>query len=245
MIIWLASYPRSGSTLLRTILHQTMGLGSYGDDLGVKEVGLTDAAKAEFGDIPLSTSWNKFYKKASDDSDIYLVKTHLPPRDDQPVVYIVRDGRQSTLSYWNYHKQFHQDHSTGLMDLILGHDYYGGWSEHYTNWFSSGNRKILLLRFEELVHATPEIIQKLADFIGHQGPVRDWANIFDQLHREHSGFFRVGSPEWHAPSEWTDFINTVFFLLHGQLMKDLAYIDPEYTEQACGISRLNFISLCS
>ena len=29
MILWLASYPRSGNTLLRTIVHQTMGIGCY------------------------------------------------------------------------------------------------------------------------------------------------------------------------------------------------------------------------
>src|SRR6185437_16369502 len=28
MIVWLASYPRSGNTLLRTVLYQTLGCGS-------------------------------------------------------------------------------------------------------------------------------------------------------------------------------------------------------------------------
>jgi len=232
MIIWLASYPRSGNTLIRTILKQTMGLNSYGDDLGVKEVGLTDATKEGFGDLPLGMPWDDFYKKASESSDLYLVKTHLPPRDNQPVIYVVRDGRQSTLSYWNYHKRFHEDHRTSLMDLIIGCDYYGGWSEHYCNWFSTTDRKVLLLHFEDLLHAPSVLIQTIAAFIGHQGSVRDWSNHFDQLHGEHPGFFRVGSSAWQAPVEWTEFIDSSFFFLHGELMRQLDYVDAEYVQRA-------------
>jgi len=31
MIIWLASYPRSGNTLLRTVIKSCMGIDSYSD----------------------------------------------------------------------------------------------------------------------------------------------------------------------------------------------------------------------
>jgi len=230
----LASYPRSGNTLIRTILKQTMGLDSYSDDLGVKELGITGATRAEFGDMPLGMSWDDFYSQAVDSPDLYLVKTHLPPRDNQPVIYIVRDGRQSIFSYWHYHQRFHQGYSTGLMNLIVGCDYYGDWSGHYSNWFAAEDRKILLLRFEDLLQASPELIQEIASFIGYQGCPADWLNIFDKLHEDHPSFFRAGSPDWQSPGEWSEFVNGGFFLLHGELMCQLGYVNSTYIDESTG-----------
>jgi len=229
MIVWLASFPRSGNTLLRTILKQTIGLGSYSDEL--VRVGLTEAAKDGFGHLPMTEPWESFYGRAMSSEKKYLVKTHLPPRDDQPTIYVVRDGRHSLASYREYHKQFLGEQSLSQLALVLGADYYGGWSEHYKNWISDG-RKTLLLRYEDLVNASPELVRSIAQFIGHDGPISEWSNPFDRLHKENPEFFRVGEISWQGATGWSELINGVFFLLHGDLMNMLGYADREGIEKA-------------
>ena len=65
MSVWLASYPRSGNTLLRTVLKQTMGLNSYSDEKIRPIVGLSVTAKEAFGHLPIEEPWDAFYVKAS------------------------------------------------------------------------------------------------------------------------------------------------------------------------------------
>ena len=229
MIVWLASYPRSGNTLLRTVLKQTMDLDSYSDE-GIKPVvGLTDKAKKEFGHIALPKPWDEFYREATESPKLHLVKTHLPPRDAQPAIYVVRDGRRSIVSYRSYHKEFFPDHDADLASLILGDDYYGGWSDHYERWFT-GERPRMLVRYEELVHASPDLVAKLAQFIGHTGRVEPWENPFEKLHEENPKFFRVGDSKWEGAPGWTPFVDSAFFLLHGGLMKSLGYATAQDIE---------------
>ncbi len=244
MIVWLASYPRSGNTLLRTILKQTMDRGSYSDEALSAALGLT-AAENDFGHLPMDEPWEQFYKKASASADIHLVKTHLPPRDSQPVVYVVRDGRQALVSYYNYHRRFFPEHTGGLMNLVLGDDYYGGWTEHHAQWIS-GTRPTMLVRYEDLVDATPVLLQEIAHFIGHAGPVAPWTNPFEKLHQENPGFFRQGEVGWKGAPGWTPLVDGAFFQIHGELMRELKYADETSRGnalQALGPELVEFVDL--
>ncbi|MFZ2540834.1 MAG: sulfotransferase domain-containing protein [Gallionella sp.] len=230
MIIWLASYPRSGNTLLRTTLKQTMNLGSYSDELPPPNLDFTEIVQEEFGHLPLIGPWEDFYEMATTSKKVYLIKTHLPPQDDQPVIYVVRDGRHSLVSYHQYHQKFFPEYHGGLIELILGSDYYGSWSEHHANW-TAGKRKVLLLRYEELVNASPELLKSIAQFIGHDVPIMKWTNPFDQLHKENPDFFRIGKIAWQGSQGWSELINEVFFTLHGDLMSTLGYATQESVEK--------------
>lgn len=232
MIIWLASYPRSGNTLLRTILRRTMQLESYSDEQVPSNIGFTEVALKEFGHLSLPYPWESFYEMAQASKRTHLIKTHLLPRDDQPVIYVVRDGRQSLVSYQHYHRRHFPDHPGGLLELVLGLDYYGGWSQHFTGW-TSGKRNVLLVRYEDLVNASPATIHTLAKFVRHEGTVLKWSNSFDQLHVENPNFFRIGKTEWHGAPGWSDFVNSVFFFLHGNLMGELGYEKQRVINDAC------------
>lgn len=244
MIVWLASYPRSGNTLLRTILKQTMDLGSYSDEL-MPALDFTEAATNEFGHLLMDEPWDAFYDRASASTAVFPVKTHLPPRDSQPVIYVLRDGRQSLVSYSNYHRKFFPEHPGGLMNLVLGDDYYGGWTEHHAQWFS-GTRRAMLVRYEELVGATPVLLRELAEFIGHQRPVSPWSNPFEKLHQENPGFFRQGDIRWEGAPGWTPLVDGAFFHVHGELMRELHYTDAsslEETRRAFGPELAQFVDL--
>ncbi|MEZ5586072.1 MAG: sulfotransferase domain-containing protein [Sedimenticolaceae bacterium] len=233
MIIWLASYPRSGNTLLRTMLKKTLNIDSYSDEPSPKSIGFSKDLEREFGHLDFEGSWDSFYAWATTSDSIVFVKTHLPPRDQQPVIYVVRDGRRSIVSYQKYHQSFFPEYSGGLWDLVLGVDYYGGWSEHYAAW-NAGARKRLLLRYEDLVGAPEDAVNKVVDFIGRADVPSKWINSFEQLNKKNPLFFRQGRIEWDNTPEWTKDLDGAFFHVHGDLMSDLGYVERSGVEAARG-----------
>jgi hypothetical protein len=224
MIVWLASYPRSGNTLLRTILKATMNQNSYFDEEVNSKVGWTAGEEGLFGHISRDVSFDDFYIKAKNSKELFLIKTHLPPKDQSPVIYIVRDGRSALWSYFQYHRNFIPDAPLSIIELILGLDFYGGWSEHYRTWMCS-DRKKLVLRYEELAgNLGREKLESIAKFLDYSGNLKAWVNPFIELKKGRPNFFRNGDADWVPPNDWTKRINEIFFFIHGKLMDELGYI---------------------
>lgn len=231
MIIWLASYPRSGNTLLRTVLYKTMGMESASDEAGEKKYfGLTEATLCSSGIIEISDSWEHFYQAATQSSEIFLVKTHRPPRDNQPAIYVVRDGRKACLSYSRFHQRFTPPPHPSLLDIVLGDDFYGGWSEHYSSWMGRDNT--YMVQYEYLVNVPEALLRELAGRVRYSGEITLWKNPFDQLHQENPDFFRKGVVGWQGAPDWTPWINAIFFYLHGDLMIELGYANSEAVAEA-------------
>lgn len=234
MIVWLASYPRSGNTLLRTVIKQTMDLGSFSDEVMQSNIGFTDCAKEGIGDLSFECSWDSFYHQASNSKDIFLVKTHLPPRDNQPVIYVVRDGRAAIESYAAYHKSFSPDPKfcPSILELMLGDDYYGDWTSHYRMWNSRTEGELLLVRFEELVNADRPLLERLRMFVGFEGEVKFFENPREKLHLENPNFFRSGQTDWKRSSLWTEELEALFIAVHGDLLFQLGYLGFSGREMA-------------
>lgn len=239
MIVWLASYPRSGNTLLRTVFKQTMSLGSYSDEIMMPSVGHTDLAKQSYGSLIYDGSWDSFYQRACSSKDTFLVKTHLPPHDNQPVIYVVRDGRAATESYASYHSNFMQDTQvpSSILELMLGDDYYGDWSTHYHMWNSRAQGSLLEVRFEELVSPDNYLLEKLRDFVGFNGEIKPFKNPMHKLHLENPNFFRSGHIDWHGGDQWTEKLKCFFITLHGDLLIQLGYINV--MERDVALSKLD------
>ncbi len=116
-MIWLASYPRSGNTFFRIVLHEVYG-------------------------IPSSTFHREDAYPVDDDYASYpVVKTHLLPHEivpqnpDIPAVYLVRDGRDAVVSMAHHRTDLvaaGSDYAENLTATILAADgsHFGGWSEH-------------------------------------------------------------------------------------------------------------------
>ena len=225
MITWLASYPRSGNTLLRTVLKKCMGYGSYDDqvDEELRKVNSASEVEEAFGHLSLPVDWVSFYKSQSGNQTKSFVKTHLPPRDDQPAIYIVRDGRRAILSYLHYYRKFFPRKDISLEALILGIDEYASWSEHINSWSPIENAKVLMLRYEDLINISREDLGKLAKFIQHQGSIAEWQNPFHVLQQRIPKFYRQGEVQWQGDQEWTESINSLFFYCHGEMMEKLGY----------------------
>jgi len=109
MIVWLASYPRSGNTFFRVLMKHLYGIKTYSiyNDSLFSEIGASEMIGHE--DLPASI------EELSRSSRLYLIKTHGLPTDDSPVIYLVRDGRDSIVSYARYIMSFGEKKSIGIV----------------------------------------------------------------------------------------------------------------------------------
>jgi hypothetical protein len=225
MIVWLASYPRSGNTLLRTVLKRCMDLDSYADEPIAVESPLR-SDNALIGHLELPAPWSEFYAKARRSPERILVKTHLPPRDDAPFIYVVRDGRSAVKSYVKYYEQYVPGHAVNLFRLIAGDDAYGDWTSHYEAWNGRPRANGLVVRFEELVDASDDLLRRLAAFLGQERPVVPWRNPLEELAQAEPGFFRGGGRHFEGRDDWPQLVDDCFHFFHGAQMARLGYSPP-------------------
>ena len=220
MIIWLTSYPRSGNTLLRTIFRQCFGLYSYSDEPVYRQSEFVRNPDL-IGHVELSKPWADFYREATEASEIFLIKTHYPPRDSQPFIYAVRDGRAAIQSYQKFHRDYN-DTVKSLLSLILGDDPYGDWSSHYRQWTDRGTAG-LVLRFDELIDISPESLEKIAEYVNFEGDFNKWLNPIEELKSFEPNFFNRGDAGFTPGPEWTEAVDYLFFKNHGPVMQQLGF----------------------
>lgn len=135
MIIWLASYPRSGNTFFRILLRHLYGLQTYtgflsGDDLSLVGAGdLTGHAKLppdlesalRLGDGGAAT----LFQEAE---QLYFIKSHLMAQETAlaglPTVLLVRDVRDVLVSYAWYLIKIQTEYARAqpLVELIRERD---------------------------------------------------------------------------------------------------------------------------
>src|SRR2546426_9088857 len=100
MITWIASYPRSGNSLLRLILKDVFGLrtkSKYNDNTSVPWY--EDMIEL-MGQDPLDLPWPDALPQLRESPDEHLVKTHDGPETNDKCIYVVRDPRATVVSYW-------------------------------------------------------------------------------------------------------------------------------------------------
>ena len=153
-VIWLASYPRSGNTFLRTILWHCFGLRSasvYRNDLGGRKALEDYVGHIEYGPD------GRIHFPAD---GLPLVKTHEYPQSPAPAIYIVRDGRAASISLWNFY-----DRSLSLEDTIHGRHRFGTWADHIRAWSPETRPNTLLLKYEDIVDDLPANLDRLGAFL--------------------------------------------------------------------------------
>lgn len=202
--IWLASWPRSGNTLLRIILYNCFGIQSsclYKNDLD-----------CEF------TSASSVY-----------VKTHDKPQDDRPAIYVVRDGREACVSYSHFMRD-----CPSLRYTIEGPSstWFGSWSEHLKAWNPMERPQTLLLPYEEMVADPGGAVAKIAGFLELE-PTGNELPTFEELHKQSPIMFRAGTNEtWKIEMTGSDL--DYFYELHGETMEKYGYASRQVKTSSGG-----------
>ena len=172
-ITWLASYPRSGNTYLRTILFNCFGIKTasiYPNDLGGNKT-----LENFVGHIEHNQNKTITFQKGS----IPIIKTHKLNQDENRSIYIIRDGRAASVSLWNFYGK-----KISIKDIILGNHRFGTWKDHLISWNPLKRPNTLLVRYEDILVNFEYVLSSIETFleknvISKKLPSRDIVATFD------------------------------------------------------------------
>lgn len=232
MIVWLASYPRSGNTLTRTLLHQVFGLLSHSQH-NDPIIGSAQQVSAIVGHLPFNGEWAETRCRLQADTGLHVVKTHAPPTEDASAIYVVRDGRAALVSHRLYLQRLHGQ-AYSLRQLSDATHPMLDWSGHLDRWNPLRRPGTLVLRYEDILDAPGRIIALLASFLG-RSPMRAWVNPFDTLNCLMPDFFRRASNAANI-AEWQQEDLAAFQARHGSWMRALGYDDAAPASFMSGIT---------
>lgn len=173
-LLFIASYPKSGTTWLQCIAHQLL---SHGD--------ITFSHISDYSPFYESNkTWNneefiQLYRRNHERLGLEVFNTHLkwemlPKGDNIKYIYIYRNGRDVVHSFYQ-HLSNQADSGTyeGSFDEFF-HDWitckipYGKWTKHIKDWINVAkdpNSNILLLSYEELKNNFLDSLQRISDHI--------------------------------------------------------------------------------
>jgi hypothetical protein len=213
-VTWLASYPRSGNTLLRTILKRCFGQASQSiyDDAELSDPELSSLV----GHETVGSDAQAFIARAAG-RNLY-VKTHeMPPADRHPAIYVVRDGRSAVVSHAHYVREILRRDIT-LAEVIEGKAGHS-WTQHVRAW--TPRPHTLVVRYEDLAAGDAATLKNISDFIG-KPQLQAFDISFEALHAISPAFFRSGSDSANI-LEMDGEAQHLFERLHGESLRALGY----------------------
>ena len=172
-ITWLASYPRSGNTYLRTILFNCFGIKTasiYPNDLGGNKI-----LENFVGHIEHNQNKTITFQKNS----IPIIKTHKLNQDENRSIYIIRDGRAASVSLWNFYGK-----KIPIKDIILGNHPFGTWKDHLISWNPLKRPNTLLIKYEDILCNFEYVLNSIETFLeikvlSKKLPSRDTVALYD------------------------------------------------------------------
>ncbi|MDB9313837.1 sulfotransferase domain-containing protein [Spirulina sp. CS-785/01] len=206
-MIWLASWPRSGNTLLRTLLFSCFGL--YSGSVYPQDLGNNKTLEQQVGHIEWNGDGTIDFPE-----QVPLFKTHEYPPNEQPAIYVVRDGRVACVSMWLFYNQ-----SAPLEAIIAGQHRFGTWGNHVQAWSPWNRPNTLLLRYEDLSTDYTTALEPLSSFLGV--PLQsEVLPSREEIARKDGRWVRKKS-DWR--DYWTDELETLFLQYNQAMLEKMGY----------------------
>ena len=195
MIIWLASYPKSGNTWVRSFLsayyHSSDGIFNFDLLNNIKQY-----PKREFFDQKIdkpgeiNNFWQSSQEKIISNKKINILKTHnalikinnnafTSTKYTLGVIYILRDPRNILTSLTNHYQMNYEEalafmtnekkyiYDNRLIDDVDYSDfhYLSSWSNHYKSWSKNNLFKKIIIKYEDLLEKPHLVFNDLIVFI--------------------------------------------------------------------------------
>ena len=203
MIIWIASYPKSGNTWVRSLLSAYLYSddGIFNFDLLKKIHQFPSKKKFEFfmkdfNNIKkLSNYWIAAQDRINLSNEITFLKTHsaLCTFENNPftnksntkaVIYVVRDPRNIVTSVLNHYSFKNIEESfdfiakdritiTGGEDIV---QYLGTWQQNYKSWRDLKFAPVLVVKYEDLINDTKKTFLSILNFLKNFMDIKIYEN---------------------------------------------------------------------
>jgi hypothetical protein len=210
MIIWIASYPRSGNRYFRALLKKLYGI-QHKENHAFTPESLAQAAAA---------------------AERHYVKTHeLPGSDRHAAVYLLRDGRDTLVSYAWFLLQVRQNKDEiapaefrGMLEQLIhsAHPQFGDWSDNVRAWRKRANATVV--RYEDLVREPRELVMQVVGQLDPDLPLRPDAFVptFEEMKQLNPKVVRRGKVgSWQ--DEFPEDLLPAFWRRHGTMMREVGY----------------------
>ncbi len=193
MIIWIASYPKSGNTYLRSFIssYYFSKKGKFDFDLLLNILqfpSIKFSKKKINSEEEASQNWIYNQKQFFSGDKIHFIKTHSNLKEYKGnsftnknlslgAIYIVRDPRNLitsmthhySLNYEQAYLKLKNDKQTLLEKSSDGDfsnfTFLGSWSEHYKSWKNTNEFKTLFIKYEDLENNKFDTFKKIIIFI--------------------------------------------------------------------------------
>ena len=205
MIIWIASYPKSGNTWLRSLISSYYFSKDKFNLSDLKKIPnfsvsdfINDSLLLQNG-VDVAKQWlnvqreiNKNYKKT------LFFKTHnaciavnknlfTDSNNTAGCIYVVRDPRNVITSYKNFEKKTYEEilnHMKNKEAFLFSEkkagfksfEFIGSWADNYNSWFHNKlGIPICLIKYEDLVKNTLGELKKIIDFIADVQNIKNYS----------------------------------------------------------------------
>ncbi len=193
MIIWIASYPKSGNTYIRSFLasyfYSENGKFDFDQLLNIHQFPNMKFSRIKAETMEeASKSWMYNQKIFFQKNKLNLVKTHnclsefkgnkfTSKNETLGAIYIVRDPRNIISSFTNHYSlnydeafNFMLDENSALIEKSADKDhsnftFLNSWSNHYKSWKNNNEFKLLFVKYEDLEIKKNEIFTDIINFI--------------------------------------------------------------------------------
>tara|TARA_B100000965_G_scaffold367099_1_gene352868 strand:- start:50 stop:883 length:834 start_codon:yes stop_codon:yes gene_type:complete len=199
MIIWLASYPKSGNTWVRFFLKSYLSSPDKNltlrpdidDNFFIKNfpsAKLFDEMKIDYLNFHnIVKNWIPMQEFLNLNNKINFLKTHnamctinnypfTNSKNTLGAIYIVRDPRDIVVSYADHFQVSHKEIVENIFSSEHGEaptkdgksynlSIMGTWSDHYNSWKNYVGRKIIIIKYEDLISKPYETFSKIIKYL--------------------------------------------------------------------------------
>ena len=190
MIIWLASYPKSGNTYVRAFLSayyfSTDGQFDFNQISNIEQFPHEKFFKQKVSSLgEASKLWIPIQKEINEDKKIKFFKTHsvlgnykgnqfTSPETTLGAIYIIRDPRNVLSSLKNHYSlndegalKMITDKTRSLMSnngSYASLTYISSWAENFLSWYSNNQFRKLFVKYEDLIENKYETFRDIIVF---------------------------------------------------------------------------------